>query len=258
MPVGSVGKWLVLGTLVAALGASGCKEDDGDEGPADTGTGTPDTGTGSPDTGTGGGNDAGAGDSGTGPADSGTMQDANVMCGTLSCSPHTIMLSGAVVAPGCTKNAFDAGVCGISTSTLGGVDAGLPEFLEKGAPGVASTDCAEYIDLLEPVPDGGAADGGPRGNKLVDVTTNNFPISYPGCCTADGFCSADTNKGKLMGTLDVSGGYGCMTPAVFLARFLTDLPSRFVPCDPDSGMILPRGDGGTDGGTSDGGSDSGN
>jgi hypothetical protein len=244
---------LVLGTLVATLGAGGCKEDDnGDDTPTDAGGNTPADSGGGGGTDSGSSADAGAKDSGASPMDAGEAKDANVMCGTLTCTEHVIAANGSHVAAGCSKSALDATVCGISTSTLGGVDAGLPEFLEKDAPGKESTSCGNYIDLLEAVPDGGAADGGPRGNHLVDVMTGGFLISYPGCCTADGFCSANTGKGKIMNAIDVNGGYGCMTPAVFLAPLVTDVAKRFIPCDPTSGEIKA-----TDGGTSDGGSDAG-
>src|SRR5262245_11198554 len=110
MPVGSVGKWLVLGTLVAALGAGGCKEDEEetpDTGPADTGAPVVDAGT-----------DSGPRDSG--PADTGPAMDSApppVMCGTpaMTCTEHEINPALPKVAPGCAKNAADAEVCGISS-----------------------------------------------------------------------------------------------------------------------------------------------
>lgn len=259
MPVGSFGKWLMLGTLVAAIGATGCKEDDGESPPADTGV--PDSGGGPVDAGVA---DTGPKDSGspadTGPTDS-AVPDANVMCGTLTCTPHVIMLTGAVVAAGCSVSALDAAVCGISTSTLGGVDAGLPAFVEKAAPGIESAECGKFIDNLEATPDGGLVDGGAKGNGKVDVTTGGFPISYPGCCNEAGFCSADTNKGKLGGSTDVAGGYGCLTPAIFLARFITTPADRFVRCSPTDGKLIDAGtssDAGGDAGPTDAGADGGN
>jgi hypothetical protein len=252
MPVGLVRKWLLVGTLAAAVGATACKDDDTDE-PADSGGG--------------GGNDSGAQDSGGGGSDSGGGGNdaghdagmdsgaASIMCGELTCTGHTIKLSGQMLAPGCTKSALDADVCGISTVVLGPADAGLPPYLEKGAPGVLSTACTTVIDGLEPLKDGGA-DASTRGNDSIEVTTNNLTISYPGCCNAAGFCSGQTDQGKLVG-MDVVGGFGCMNPAVFLTPFEPDVSKRFIPCDAVSGDLKPAGDGGASDGGADAGVDAG-
>ena len=257
MPVGSVGKWLVLGTLVATLGAGGCKEDDGDDP-------TPDAGGGTPDSGGGGGTDSGASDggakdSGGGGGDSGGAMDAGVKCGSpaVECTGHTTGLGP--VAPGCAKNWEDAEVCGISSMTV--LMGAEPKFLEKNAPGVPSESCAKFYDSQETIPDGGT-DSGTIGNGLINTTILNGAImlQYPGCCTKLGFCSGDGKLGKSSTDRGVTwndsdNGYGCMESI----HFFRSLPpaAQKIPCDPTTGVIkLPASDAGTDAG-SDGGSDAG-
>jgi hypothetical protein len=264
MPVGSVGKWLVLGTLVATLGAGGCKEDNGDDTPTDSGTG------GGADTGTGGGTDSGAADAG--PKDSGAAADATmeaavaVMCGTppVACTGHTTGLGP--VAPGCAHNYQDAEVCGISSATI--LMGAEPKFLEKNAPGVASTSCAMFYDSRETAPDGGVPDGGmaTMGNGLIDtvlmVSGLTISLQYPGCCTKAGFCSGDGKLGKasLAGGAynDSDNGYGCMESSIFFRSL--PVQAQKIPCDPVSGVITQSasGDAGADAGASDAGADGGN
>src|SRR5689334_727031 len=141
MPVGSVGKWLVLGTLVATLGAGGCKEDDSDEpAPKDAG-GTVDAGGGG-DKDSGSATDAGAKDSG--PTDAGAKDTGPVVtCGGKMCMEYSPS-PGIVPAfpPGCAKSVADAEVCGLASIGAGAsADSGAPAFLEKDAPGVASAAC---------------------------------------------------------------------------------------------------------------------
>jgi hypothetical protein len=254
--------------LVAALGASGCKEDD-DNPPADSG------GPGPVDSG-GGGSDAGAVDSG--PKDSGPAADSAaeaavaVMCGTppKTCEPHTIP-GLPVIAAGCATNAADAEVCGISSqNVLMGAD---PKFMEKDAPGVPSASCGALIDSNEPTPDGGVVDGGTKGNGMIDTTTTILgtimvALRYPGCCTKDGFCSTDGMNGmsSVAGAAynPSNNGYGCANPKyIFKAQ---GAAAQNIPCDPVTGALkLPTGDGGAgdagdagDSGPSDAGADGGN
>ncbi len=263
MPVGSVGKLLVLGTLVAALGAGGCKEDE--EETPDTGLGNRDSGMVTPDA--GGGTDSGARDAG--PADTGPAVDSAappVTCGTpaKTCEAHEINPALPKVAAGCAKNAADAEVCGISSmSLLMGAD---PKFLEKDAPGVASASCGAFLDGVEPALDAGTIpDGGGKQNGVFDTQTTilgtiQVLLKYPGCCTPRGYCSVNGGQGmsSVMGGayMPSNNGYGCVEST---HMFRTAPPLQMVPCDPDSGMImLPAGDGGSDGGASDAGADGGN
>jgi hypothetical protein len=255
MPVGSVGKWLVLGTLVAALGASGCKEEDepptdsGGPGPVDSGTPT----------------DSGAATD-SGPKDSGTTVDAAVdagtKCGTppMDCTGHTTGLGP--VAPGCAKNYQDAEVCGISSATLlMGME---PKFLEKNAPGVASPGCGAVVDMGEPTPDAGAdagqSDAGStKGNGKINTTLMaaglTILLEYPGCCTKKGFCSGDGKLGKSsinQGStwMDSDNGYGCMQSEIF---FRTTPAAAMIPCNPDTGALMLPDAGASDSGAGDAG-----
>ena len=255
MPVGSVGKWLVLGTLVAALGASGCKEDDGGEDdPVDSGrvdAGNTPTDSGNPTT-----------DAGNPTTDAG-MDAGGISCGQppVACTGH--MTGLGPVAPGCARNYADAEVCGISSANvLAGAD---PKFLEKNAPGAPSPSCAAFVDSREqPLADGGVyPDGGGKGNGRIDSVRNisalTIYLNYPGCCTKRGFCSGFGTEGMAAtaGTYAPSdNGYGCMESTIF---FGPTSPAAMIPCDPNSGMIMlpPPADGGTDGGTDGGASDAG-
>jgi hypothetical protein len=258
MPVGSVGKWLVLGTLVAALGAGGCKEDEGDdEGPSDTGTPTADSG---------GGQDSGPADSGAkeaGPADTGVDAAPPVMCGGKVCMTHQASPLVPAFAAGCAKSAMDAEVCGlIATAANAYPEAGFPMFIENNAPGVDSVSCGAFLESKIEMPGDAGADAGDSGygNMQLD-TKRSIPLSatmnldvaliYPGCCTPLGFCSANTSKGTSVssfGQMMSNGGFGCLDPKILLQAAPVQLQQ--VPCDPQTGMIMvPASDAGTDGGS---------
>lgn len=261
MPVGLVRKWTLVALLGAAVAVTACKDDDADE-PVDSGG--PGGGTGGSDAGTpgGGGMDSstpsdggGTGGGSDAAKDSGA---ASIMCGSLSCTGHTTAV--ATFEPGCTTDYMDATVCGISTKSL--LDGGEPKFLEKNAPGVAAPGCAIAVDMGEPTPDGGAVDGGPKGNGKIDTVLMlgglTIGLSYPGCCTPSGWCSANTDMGKAsiagMAPTDSVGGFGCMDPKVF---FRTVDGGVALPCNPETGaLMLDAGGGGSpEGGAGDGGGD---
>lgn len=270
MPVGSVGKWLVLGTLVAALGAGGCKEDPEEDAP-DTGTGT-DSGT--PDTGTGGGTDSGARDGGTSPTDAGMDAAPAVMCGGKTCMTHQASPLLPAFAAGCAKSALDAEVCGLIATAAGAYpEAGFPLFIENNAPGVDSPSCGAFLEQMiegSMLADAGqGADAGDSGypNGQVD-TKRSFPLGgmslevfliYPGCCTPTGFCSTNSSKGTSVssfGQMASNGGFGCLDPKIAFQAAPAALQQ--VPCDPQTGEMKPLPDGGTDAGASDAGADGGN
>jgi len=235
--------------LVTSAGLTGCSDDDDDDGNS------------------GGARDAGATDSGardasTSDAGGGDAGSAAVVCGGQTCTPHSTALG--VSAAGCATNAQGAEVCGISSqSILMGAE---PKFLEKDAPGVASTSCAQFYDARESA-DGGV-DGGTTGsgNGLIDTVLMTSGLSihlrYPGCCTAAGFCSGNTAQGEAdlgSGTfMPSNAGYGCLESTVFFST--APEAARRIPCNPTTGAItLPgggAGDGGVDGGA-DGGVDGG-
>jgi hypothetical protein len=253
MSVGSVGKWLALGVVVAALG-TGCDDGGDDE------TGGKDAGK---DAG-GGGSDAGAKDAGGGGSDAGPMDAGggadtavanscpsspgeNNACCTVDgkadtlCTFHTTGL-GPTKA-GCAVSEKDAAVCGLSSmNVLGGKE---PLFIEKDAPGVDSPSCTAFYDNLE------AADAGTKGNGVIDTFRDlgGFKISlqYPGCCTAAGHCSIDGKRGKastsgLAGPFnEANTGYGCMKSAFSFGAYAAvdagAINLSAVPCDPATGMI---------------------
>jgi hypothetical protein len=226
-------RFLMVLALGAGLIGSGCGDDDGDDddvkdtGPrADAST---DAGPARVDAGM----DAARPDSGM---DANTMPPP-VVCGTVTCTPYMNAL-GTVYAAACAKNAAGADVCGLSSANLGGTDAGLPAALEKNAPGVASATCGAFYDALE------SPDGGTRGNGRIDTfvaatPTMLLPISYPGCCTAKGFCSGDTNMAKVTfnGTpTDTNAMFGCMESTAF---FRNSPPSaRAIACNPSTGALM--------------------
>ncbi|HEX6244940.1 MAG TPA: hypothetical protein VFZ61_28665 [Polyangiales bacterium] len=191
------------------------------------------------------------------PMDSGALDaareaSATASCGTppKTCTAHVITSVGEL-APGCALNYQDAEVCGISSQHV--LMGEAPKFLEKNAKGVASPSCGAFYDALEGAADGGARDAGGAGNGRVDknvtVTLMGVPttlrISYPGCCTERGFCSADGNKGMSEYGASMSG-FGCMESSAFF-RHLPAVGAagsagaghalRAIPCDPDSGVI---------------------
>lgn len=275
MPVGSVGKWLVLGTLVAALGAGGCKEDD-------NGGDTP------PDAGGGGGGDGGVKDAGGGTTDSGAATDAGpkdsgstvtdagsdaappVMCGGKACTAYSPNQLIPAFPPGCAKSATDAEVCGLAGYGANAYpEAGFPAFIERDAPGAVSASCGAFLESKIEMPvDGGVPDGGDAGvmngqidtKRVLMLSGTNYDVAlvYPGCCTPLGFCSGDTGKGTSVSTFGVlpsNGGFGCLDPKVFLQAAP---PLQQIKCDPTSGMImLPAGDAGSDAGNDAGPSDAG-
>jgi hypothetical protein len=277
MPVGLVRKWTVVAIIAGVLGVIACKDDDDDPilPPVDSG---------SPGGTTGGGLDAGSdsggGTGGTGGTDAGKdgggvtyeagqpcpgWDGGPIMCGTQQCFWHRTLLTCA--NPGCVS-VNDASVCGIDTETLGGVDAGLPPFIQYDAPGADSPSCGAVVDSFEPTPDGGAVDGGAKGNGLIDTSRKivtamgsfDVLLRYPGCCTPQGFCSGHTGKGE--GAVAAGGspmynpsnaGYGCLNNQIF---FATNPDGAKLRCDSTTGAFIPPTDGGTtDGGGSDAGGD---
>lgn len=270
MPVGSVGKWLVLGTLVAALGAGGCKEDDEPTGTPDAGGGTPDAGGGTDS----GATDAGAKDSGP-AADAGSDAAPPVVCGGKTCMGYSPSALVPNFPPGCAKSTSDAEVCGLAGYGANAYpEAGFPAFLERDAPGAVSTSCGAFLESkIEMAVDAGAqGDGGADAgamNGMIDTKrvimvsgmTIDVALIYPGCCTPLGFCSGDTGKGTSVssfGTMASNGGFGCLDPKVFLQAAPAALQQ--IKCDPTSGMImLPApSDAGSDAGPNDAGADGGN
>lgn len=246
-------KGLVAAGIIAALCVEACTSDDDKSGARDGAVTEADSGTTGDDEedAGGGGADEDAGADGGAPT---------VMCGAPAeaCSSHKTSLG--VTPAGCAENEAGDEVCGISSAAI--LMGAEPQFLEKDAPGVASPGCGAFYDALEPAPDGGAADGGAMGNGMIDVSITlsglDIQLSYPGCCTAAGFCSGDGSKGKAnlgAGVVDSNSGYGCMKASIFFAA----LPEavRQIPCDPETGELkLPVGDAGADAAT-DGGSDAG-
>lgn len=205
----------------------------------------------------GGGKDAGPGTDGGPKADGGTDSgiDAGppVICGGMTCTAHTAGTS--MFAAGCAKNATNQDVCGLSSASLGGADAGLPPYLEKFAPGVASPSCGKFFDDREPANDGGMMKGNGRIDNKVMVGTSAFDISYPGCCTPKGFCSGETMQGMVLGMM-VNGGFGCMDSEAFFAR--QPAAARAIPCNKTTGeLTLPTADGGAGNVTDAGGVDAG-
>ena len=220
--------------MILALGGvivSGCGDDDGDD---DDDTPTPDSSVGDSsvprnDGGTDAGRDSGI----DGGIDAGPM---TVTCGGQMCTGHTTGLG--MVAPGCALNAADAQVCGISSASLGGPDAGIPPFVEKDAPGVASSTCGAFYDSLEA--DGGVGKGNGKINTILMTQGLTIPLTYPGCCTRRGFCSGDTSMGvATFGGSDMpsNGGYGCMDSRYFFRSLPEQV--RAIPCDPTTGIIRP-------------------
>lgn len=261
MSVGSVGKWLSMGLLVASLGAVGCGDDD--EKKDAGGGGTPDSGGDTPDAG-GGEEDSGSLDAGSDAAPQGCPDNPGAMnacCGPnkdMLCTPfmQTLQTLGA----GCALDALDAEVCGVSSALLSLGDAG-PRFVEKNATGASSPSCAAFYDQLERGADGGV--GQFRGNGVIDSTrmfgATTFLLRYQGCCTKAGLCTVNGQDGGVdtqgTGTYGPSdNGYGCLNPAYAFGAYPTDagpalgnLNLRAIPCDPGTGMIkvtLPSPDAG--------------
>jgi hypothetical protein len=243
------------------LGATGCKDDDGDDtdgvkdgGKADGGGGGTTGGGG--DGGSAGGGDAGPKDGGGGGGDA--AMDAGpvtIMCGSLKCMEYSSSALLPPTAPGCAVDYNDAEACGLSTANI--LMGAEPKVLLKDAPGVPSAACAKFLDDREPTPDGGAPDGGTKGDGKINTTVTlpqigALTLSYPGCCTPKGLCSGDTGKGESMFGASNSG-YGCMDPKVF---FRSVDGGVAIPCNPqDGGLVAPPASdaGGGDGGASDAG-----
>jgi hypothetical protein len=262
--------------LVAALGAGGCKEDNGDDTPPAKDAG----GGGTTDAGGGGGTtdagatDAGAKDSGSTATDAGSDAAPPVMCGGKACMAYSPNALVPAFPPGCAKSTADAEVCGLAGYGANAYpEAGFPAFLEKDAPGKESPSCGAFLESkIEMVADGGQGDGGADAGAMngaidtkrvimVSGMTIDVALVYPGCCTPLGFCSGDTAKGtsvSTFGTNASNGGFGCLDPKVFLQAAPAALQQ--IKCDPTSGMImLPSGDAGaSDAGASDASADAGN
>jgi hypothetical protein len=150
-----------------------------------------------------------------------------------------------MIEPGCAESALGEEVCGLSTQlTLMGQE---PKFLERNAPGKESPSCGEFFDAREAEPDGGAVDGGTKGNGRVDLTLMGRIVTVPGCCTKKGLCSVDFAQGKIAiggALIDLDTGFGCMDP---VAAFREDTEeAQNVPCDPESGELMSATDAGAD------------
>ena len=272
MSVGSVGKWLSMGLLVASLGAVGCGDDDENS--------TKDAGGGSKDSGTsdgGGTNDAGTSDGGGsddgGSMDSGTPGNScpdspgsmNACCDIDGKSTLCEFFQGGLgpVNAGCAKNPQGATVCGISSNIL--LNGAEPKFLEKNAPGAPSPSCAAFYDKLERKDDGGPGDY--VNNGFIDtervIGAAALKLRYQGCCTTNGFCTISGTDGGLQQASGSYGpsdnGYGCLNPLIAFGRYPADagpalgnLNLQQIPCDMGTGVIkvnLGGGDAGTDAGT---------
>lgn len=244
--------WLLVGSAWLAASGVGCG--DGDDLILEDAAVSARDDAGRVDSGAGADSGVDELDAGGQDRDSGTAQDAardtSVSCGSPAkvCTPHTIPSVGDIAA-GCALDYQDAEVCGISSQhVLMGAE---PKFLEKNAKGVASASCGAFYDSLELAADAGAAGmGNGRIDKGVVVTIAGMPmtlrISYPGCCTEKGFCSADGNMGMSAYGASQSG-FGCMESTSFF-RYLPEVgaagtpgagyPLRAIPCDPVSGTIL--------------------
>lgn len=253
MSVGSVGKWLSMGLLVASLGAVGCGGDDDKEEVKDAG-GTPDAG---------GDDEKDAGDeekdAGGGSMDAGTDSGgpAPVVCGGKTCAGHST--GASMFAAACALNYQDAEVCGLDAKDIFGADSGQ-RYQEAHAKGVASPTCGAFLDALDTLADGGLApaDAGTKGNGKQDryLTITGLPnavqLSTPGCCTPAGMCSGDTDNAEAIlapgaAASPSNGGFGCMNGDAFL-RAVPEAARR--KCDPTTGMIIipPASDAGTDAG----------
>jgi hypothetical protein len=275
MPVGLVRKLAVAAIIAAAIGVIACKDGDddppgGSPGGGTTGGGTTGGGTTGGGT-TGGGMDSGTPGGGTGGGDAATdsgrvtyeagapcmgWDGGPVQCGTKQCFWHNTPLTCG--NPSCLN--ADASICGIDTKTLGGVDAGLPEYIPYDAPGADSPGCGAVVDMNETIADGGV-DAGQIGNGKIDTTRSvsglTIFLRYPGCCTAEGYCSGNTGKGEAMvmgtGMWNMSNaGYGCLNNRIF---FAANPAAQNLRCNPADGGFIPPTDGG--GGGGDGGSDAG-
>jgi hypothetical protein len=196
-------------------------------------------------------------DAGDPPMDGGKEDAAAqvVSCGGNTCAGHSI-LGMVMLEPGCAESALGAEVCGLSSQLL--LMGEEPRFLEKNAPGAESTGCGAYLDGLEAEPDGGATDGGPKGNGRIDLTLVGRTVSLPGCCTKGGVCSGDFANGKTAVAsvlIDLNAGFGCMDPALLLRGEAEE--ARSVPCNPDTGAVLIPDAGGDAGAPGDAGADGG-
>lgn len=204
-----------LGGTVGALGGGGTPGagsvlDGGAGGTTGAGTVLPDAGKA----------DAGV-DAGT---DAGTVQ-----CGGQTCSPFRS--SFQTIAAGCARDEKDAEVCGLANPNPSAL---APAFIQRDAPGVASSSCAAALEQAE------AADAGTRGNQRLDyplkVGALTLAQSVPTCCTAAGRCSVDTAKGQV--TLSPGAaptpnaqGFGCIDPA-----WVPVAAPYSTACDPVTGV----------------------
>lgn len=230
--------------MILALGGAmfaGCGDDDGDD-DDDVGSDAGDGGT-RPD--------GSVGDAGMDAARPDAGPDGGgLVCGTQICTSFTNG-TGTTFAPLCVKNAANQDVCGLSTEPLGGTAAGYPAALERNAPGVASPTCGAFYDSLES-PDAGTRGNGRINSTVMVGTTTVLPISYPGCCTAKGFCSGDTNMAKVVfggAEMDTNANFGCMESTAFFRT--APAAVRMIPCNVTTGVIIPAApaDAGVDGGS---------
>jgi hypothetical protein len=233
MAVGSMRKWVGLWSLVGALTAGACGDDDTLK---DSGT-EKDSGEEEPDA----AEDAGGTASDGGETDAGVQA---VMCGGKTCMGHSV-LGMITIEPGCAENVLGEEVCGLSSQLM--LMGQEPKFLERNAPGAESPGCGEFFDAREAEPDGGVMDGGTKGNGRVDLTLVGRTVSLPGCCTKKGLCSADFANGKIpiAGVLiDLDTGFGCMDPEVLFREDAEE--ARNAACDPDTGELILAEDAGAD------------
>jgi hypothetical protein len=268
MPVGLVRKWTVVAIIAGVLGVIACKDEDEDPTPPqDAGNQGGTTGGGGLDAGSDSGGGTGGSDAGRDSGGGGVVYEAGapcpgwdggpLTCGTQECFWHRTPLTCS--NPGCITPDGGSPLCAIDTTTLGGVDAGLPPFLPYNAPGVDSVACADLVDSFE---DSGVGDGGTKGNHRIDVAPRmimglTIALSYEGCCTPAGYCSGNVGKGlaAIQGTgmaNPSNAGYGCLDNRIF---FSTSPAAQQIRCNAaDGGLVAPSDGGATDSG---GGGDTG-
>ena len=208
-------------------------------------------------------------DVGPGPADDAGPPVPMVVCGDRLCAPHQASLVERVVAAGCALDHQGAEVCGLASPDAGATfDGGVPAFLPKDAPGMASPSCGAFLESQIEPPQDAAVDGGDAGyaNAQLDVRVTILPDGlpleiirvYPGCCTPLGSCGVDSRNGlaiQAYGRLSYNAGYGCVDPRAFLTAYAPAL--RTMRCDPQSGLIDAQPDASTDAGRDGGPSDAG-
>ncbi len=208
-------------------------------------------------------------DVGPGPVSDAGPSVPVVICGDNVCAPHQPSLVERTVAAGCALDYLGAEVCGLAGPDAGATfDGSVPAFLPKDAPGTASASCGSFLESQLEQPVDAGVDGGDAGypNAQIDVRGFIYPDGlpleivrvYPGCCTPLGSCGVDSRNAiaiQMFGRLSYNAGYGCVDPRAFFAASAPAL--RSMSCDPQSGLIVPQPDAGTDAGRDAGPSDAG-